>query len=114
MTYLLVNFPFLAVAIAAAGAAALLRRADRTIIGAVLVTLAGLFLLTAVFDNVIIAAGIVAYDHSITSGLMVGIAPVEDFAYALAAGLGLPALWLLLPAKRGTTRRNTSEREASR
>ncbi len=64
-------------------------------------TIACTFLLTAVFDNVMIAGGIVAYDPAGRSGLGVGLAPVEDFAYPLAAALLLPSLFSLL-ASRGT------------
>lgn len=59
-------------------------------------TLIVLLVFTAVFDNLIIAAGIVAYDPAKISGIMIGIAPVEDFAYTLAAVLVLPTLWGLL------------------
>lgn len=59
-------------------------------------TLLVLLVFTAVFDNLIIAAGIVAYDPAKISGIMIGIAPVEDFAYTVAAVLVLPTLWGLL------------------
>lgn len=48
---------------------------------------ASLLLITAVFDNLIIALGIVAYDEKLISGIKIGIAPIEDFAYSLAAPL---------------------------
>jgi lycopene cyclase domain-containing protein len=57
--------------------------------------------LTAAFDNVMIGAGLVAYDPGSISGLLVGAAPLEDFAYPLAGLLLLPSLWLLL-GKRGS------------
>jgi len=44
-----------------------------------------LLALTAIFDNVIIGLGIVAYDATKISGIMIGLAPIEDFAYSLAA-----------------------------
>jgi lycopene cyclase domain-containing protein len=62
--------------------------------------LAALLVFTAVFDNVMIAVGLVAYDRSLVSGVLVGIAPIEDFAYALAAGILLPSLWVLLAPQR--------------
>ena len=40
-------------------------------------------LMTAVFDNLIILAGIVSYDESTLSGLKIFVAPIEDFAYTL-------------------------------
>jgi lycopene cyclase domain-containing protein len=51
-----------------------------------LATLA-LLVITAVFDNLIIGIGIVAYDPQLISGLKIGLAPIEDFAYSLAAPL---------------------------
>jgi lycopene cyclase domain-containing protein len=62
------------------------------------VLLAGLVLLatTAVFDNVMIGIGLVDYNPDLISGAFIGIAPLEDFAYAIAAVLLLPALWHLL------------------
>jgi lycopene cyclase domain-containing protein len=44
-----------------------------------------LLVITAIFDNVIIGLGIVAYDESKISGIKIGLAPIEDFAYSLAA-----------------------------
>lgn len=57
--------------------------------------------LTAVFDNIMIGAGLIAYDPQLISGVSVGLAPLEDFSYPLAGLMLLPALWLLL-GKRGT------------
>lgn len=51
--------------------------------------------LTAVFDNVMIRGGLMAYAAHTLSGLHVGVAPLEDFAYPLAGLILLPALWLL-------------------
>lgn len=48
---------------------------------------ATLLAITAIFDNVIIGLGIVAYDPALISGIKVGLAPIEDFAYSLAAPL---------------------------
>jgi len=42
-----------------------------------------LMLMTAVFDNLIILAGIVSYDESKLSAIKVLVAPIEDFAYTL-------------------------------
>ncbi len=49
--------------------------------------------LTVVFDPLIIAAGIVAYHRNFTLGITFFGAPVEDIAYALAAGIVIPLLW---------------------
>ena len=43
-----------------------------------------LLLMTAVFDNIIVGTGIVAYDETKLSGIKILYAPVEDFAYTLA------------------------------
>src|SRR5690554_5787006 len=63
---------------------------------AIAVTTLVLFVLTAIFDNFIIDAGIVAYDPTTLAGVMVGVAPIEDFSYPLAGAMLLPALWLAL------------------
>ncbi len=92
-TYLLLAVPFLAVALAALLVAR--RRTGGPGWREVGVGLAVLLVLTVVFDNVIVGAGIVGYDASRILGVRMGVAPVEDLAYALAAGLLLPALWRL-------------------
>lgn len=55
--------------------------------------------MTALFDNIMIGIGLVGYDPKLNSGLFVGLAPLEDFAYALAAAILLPAIWVLLPRR---------------
>ena len=73
------------------------RRGRRPNLGAkYALTLIVLMVFTAVFDNLIIGAGIVAYDPTKISGVFIGIAPIEDFAYTLAAVLILPTLWGVL------------------
>jgi lycopene cyclase domain-containing protein len=78
----------------------LLARAGRQVLVPALVGLVVLVALTVVFDNVIVGAGIVAYDGSRILGVRVGVAPVEDFSYAVVAALALPALWVLLGRRR--------------
>lgn len=82
MTYLALNAVFLS----AVGLVGLLlvKRLPWRAIG--LATL-GLLVMTAVFDNIIVGTGIVAYDESLITGIKIGYAPIEDFAYALAAPL---------------------------
>jgi lycopene cyclase domain-containing protein len=58
-----------------------------------IVALLILLALTAVFDSLIITTDIVGYDETKISGLRIGYAPIEDFAYALAAGVALPVIW---------------------
>ncbi|WP_035765661.1 lycopene cyclase domain-containing protein [Arthrobacter sp. H20] len=62
---------------------------------AVLISAAILLSLTAVFDNLMIRIGLVAYNPDWISGVFVGVAPLEDFAYTVAAVVLLPALWSL-------------------
>ena len=59
----------------------------------VILTLLILIVCTAVFDSLIIAAGIVDYDTSKILGIYIGTAPIEDFMYALLAAAIVPALW---------------------
>ncbi|MCU1432030.1 MAG: lycopene cyclase protein, partial [Actinotalea sp.] len=51
---------------------------------AMAVTFVVLALMTAVFDNLMIAAGLFEYGESKLAGLSIGLAPVEDLAYPLA------------------------------
>lgn len=94
MTYALVNAAFLSLVALVAIAAMVARRSPRW--RAVGLAAAVLLLMTAVFDNVIIGAGLVAYDEALISGVLVGVAPIEDFAYTVAALVLLPAVWELL------------------
>jgi lycopene cyclase domain-containing protein len=100
MTYALLSVGFLALAAAVLGVA-LATAPDRArlvrrwwlpvvIAGVVLVVL------TAVFDNVMVAVGLMTYAPGRISGAHVGLVPLEDFAYPVAGLLLLPALWLLL------------------
>ena len=59
----------------------------------VFITALVMLLLTLIFDNVIIGTGIVAYDQSKLSGIMLGYAPIEDFAYTLVALVLTPSLF---------------------
>ena len=103
MTYGLLVLPF-----AAATAVAVLltlrhprfgrRMAASGIAAAVLV------LLTAVFDNLMIAAGLFSYPPEHISGVRIGLAPIEDFAYAVCAAFLVPAVFTLLPDGRRAAR----------
>ena len=94
MTYWALNAIFLAVVLVAVILAR--RRLGWPALG---ITLAVLLVMTAVFDNVMIGIGLVAYNGALISGAFIGIAPLEDFAYAIAAAVGLPSLWVLLGRK---------------
>ncbi|WAB82267.1 lycopene cyclase domain-containing protein [Microcella daejeonensis] len=98
MTYTLLNLVFLAAVALVALAAVLARRSPNwRAVGAAAVLL---LTLTAIFDNVIIGTGLVDYDEALISGVRVGLAPIEDFAYTVAALVLLPAVWELLPRRR--------------
>ena len=98
MTYWALNAIFLGAVAVVALAAVLSKRAPRwasvgLVLGIVLV-------MTAVFDNIMIGVGLVGYDEAKISGAFIGIAPLEDFAYAVAAVVLLPSLWCLIGGKR--------------
>jgi lycopene cyclase domain-containing protein len=94
MSYWGLNALFLA-AVAIVAVIALVRhRSPRWI--AVVVSGVILLLMTAAFDNIMIGVGLVGYNRSLISGVFIGIAPIEDFAYALAAIVLLPSLWMLV------------------
>lgn len=94
MTYWALNAIFLAVVAVVAIFSLATRRSPRWV--AVLIGLGALLVATAVFDNVMIGIGLVGYDRSLISGAFLGIAPLEDFAYAIAAAVLLPSLWTLI------------------
>ncbi len=98
MTYWALNAIFLAVVAVVAVVALLSRRAPRWV--AMLIALGVLLVVTAVFDNVLIGLGFVGYDRALISGAFIGKAPLEDFAYTVAAAVLLPSLWTLLSRKR--------------
>ena len=56
-------------------------------------TLIALLLLTLVFDNLAIWAGIFTYAPDKILGVHVGFAPIEDFFYAIFAVILIPVLW---------------------
>ncbi|MBC7761574.1 MAG: lycopene cyclase [Candidatus Saccharibacteria bacterium] len=98
MNYWQLNVIFLAaVAVTGCFALAKSRRAMPwlPIVGA----LGILLLVTAVFDNVMIGVGLVGLHAAKIRGVFIGIAPLEDFAYAVAAAVLLPSVWLLLPGR---------------
>ena len=90
MTYWDVNFIFLGLAALVLVAAVLLRKPGSLFWGALGASTVLLFVLTAVFDNLMIAVGIMAYTDQNISGVQVGLAPLDDFAYPLAGVLLLP------------------------
>lgn len=59
-----------------------------------------LIITTAVFDSLLIMCNFFAYNPAKILGISIGMAPIEDFAYAIAAVIMVPALW---NKKRGDT-----------
>ncbi len=57
------------------------------------ITLGILLVLTLVFDNLIIYFGMVGYNPDLILGIRVGVAPIEDFFYAVLACMIIPMLW---------------------
>lgn len=98
MTYALIIIPFalftLVVTLLSATQPGMKRRMIASTISA-----AVLVVLTAIFDNVIISAGLVAYPEGTSSGIRIGVAPIEDFSYAICAAYLVPAVYVLLPVK---------------
>lgn len=60
---------------------------------ALVVAILGLVALTAVFDSLMIAGGLFTYASDRISGIRIGLAPVEDLAYPIAAALLGSAVW---------------------
>lgn len=58
-----------------------------------------MFTLTAIFDNVIIGTGIVAYDEEKLLGVKILYAPIEDFAYTAVALVLIPTLFNVFRGK---------------
>ena len=99
--FLELSFCFLAAAMAifAAGLAASKQRLP-TVIKPLGAALAVMLVLTAIFDNLMIYAGLFDYGSGTLSGVHIGLAPIEDFFYAACAVFLLPGLWWLLGAGR--------------
>lgn len=102
MTYWGLNACFLAIVIVVAACALRARPRGK----ARSLVIAGIILLvsTAIFDNIMIGIGLVGYDPRKISGAFIGIAPLEDFAYPLAAVILLPALWMLLGPRKAANK----------
>lgn len=94
MTYLLLVVLF---AGAAAAVVAVAHARDvRPSLRAIAWSFAVLAVMTIVFDNLMIAAGLFEFADEHLVGLRFWRAPVEDLGYPLAVVLLLPALWHLL------------------
>ena len=105
MTYALLNTVFLGLAlwfmvIAYVVSARRGARVGSRLFKILALTLLVMLVTTAIFDNVIIGVGLVAYDPTTLLGVYLGNAPVEDFAYTVAGVMILPALWILLGTRK--------------
>lgn len=96
MTYALLTIPFfIATALVTAWSAWKRPGIARRLRWSTLAALA-LVALTAVFDNAMIAAGLFTYPEHLLSGISIGLAPIEDFAYPLCAAYLLPSVYTLV------------------
>ncbi len=98
MTYLLMSLPFLGAALIvfAIGVGHSHRRGQvRRYLSSWAAATAALLVLTAVFDNVMMAAGFFDYGADEISGMRLGLIPLEDFLYPIAGALLLSGTWQL-------------------
>lgn len=95
MTYALIVAPFV-VATAVVTALSARRPAFGERMRACAAAAVVLLVLTAVFDNVMIAVGLFTYPPDHLSGLRIGLAPLEDFSYPLCAAFLVPAVYALV------------------
>lgn len=95
LTYLLINVLFLLAAIVT-----IIALRVRPCKKAVVLTLTVLVVCTALFDSLIIMAGIVQYNQALTLGIRIGHAPIEDFFYSFVAVLLVPAVWKSIERKK--------------
>ena len=94
MTYVVLNTIFFLVLLVT-----LLTARGRVSYKAVALGLCIVVTLTAVFDPIMIAVGLVEYDASKLLGVYWFGAPIEDFAYVLFAVPFVAALWQILDRK---------------
>lgn len=94
-TYLILNLLFIAIVLTI-----LLFKQSLYLSKTSLITLIVLLVSTAVFDSLIINAGIVGYDSAKNLGIRIGSAPIEDFFYAIMATILIPSTWHYLGKRR--------------
>jgi lycopene cyclase domain-containing protein len=95
-TYLVMSAPFMVAAVALTAVASWRFGLRIPSLGVpIVVLLVG----TAVFDNLIIWSGLVAYDESRILGIRIGLAPIEDFLYAITAVMVATSFWHILGRK---------------
>jgi len=96
MTYLGLAAVFVAATLPVLVLAVITRRPDRRWWAVTGLTGLALCVLTAVFDSIMIAADLFRFDESSLIGIHVGLAPIEDFAWPIAATILVSSLTLLL------------------
>lgn len=103
MTYLLMSLPFIALALIGFSLGAVHAHRHRSF-GSYLSSwaevTASLVILTVIFDNVMMAAGLFDYGVEHISGAHIGLIPVEDLLYPVAGALLLAGCWQLLGGSR--------------
>jgi len=95
MNYLALNVVFMLMAFVILNV--IVRKSPWRLIGW---TLLAMVLVTLVFDNVIVAMGIVDYDLKKISGVLLGLVPIEDFAYTIVSVLAVSSIWHLMTRKK--------------
>lgn len=99
MTYLVMSLPFVGVALLVFLLGALRARRQhgvRRFLAGWAAATAALVILTAVFDNAMMAVGFFDYGPEAISGVRLWLVPLEDFLYPLAGALLLSGAWELL------------------
>lgn len=99
MSYALLILPFAAVTVLVTALSALRPGFTGRLRASALTALA-LCVLTAVFDNLMIALDLFSYPPAQLSGLRIGLAPIEDFSYPICIAFLAPAVLALLPPAR--------------
>ncbi|WKD57965.1 hypothetical protein CAPI_07125 [Corynebacterium capitovis DSM 44611] len=89
MTYLLISIPFLLFAVVLS----LSRRARPNHLAVTVSVTAMICVLTVIFDNLMVAAGLVEYHSGNNTGVRIGLIPVEDLFYSVVVSLAVTALW---------------------
>jgi len=86
-TYIIINILFVSAVLLALGFRSIVP------IRYYVVVCLSLIVMTAVFDSMLVHLDIIAYTQSMISGIRIGYAPVEDFAYPILATLIIPFVW---------------------
>lgn len=112
MSYLGLVLTFVAITIPVLAIAVVTRRPDRRWWAAVGLTVLTLSALTAIFDSAMIAADLFRFEESALTGIRIGLAPIEDFAWPIAAGILIPStmLFLTTPPRTSAATRASEDR----